>query len=200
MKRQYHTNLAFLDVLFNTLLCFAALFAMSFILINPSKKDNNVVAKGEFVIVMTWPKEMDNDVDIYVEDPEGNLVAFMRREEGLMHLDRDDLGKRNDIVQTPLGPIEHQENKEIVTLRGYMPGEYIVNVHMYRRNSKALNTEVYVQLDKINPIFKTVVLKKVLLKDSGDEKTAFRFVLDKDGEVKEVNYLPISLTHRGRVQ
>ena len=68
MKRQYHTNLAFLDVLFNTLLCFAALFAMSFILINPSKKDNNVVAKGEFVIVMTWPKEMDNDVDILIDN------------------------------------------------------------------------------------------------------------------------------------
>ena len=64
MKRQYHTNLAFLDVLFNTLLCFAALFAMSFILINPSKTDRNVVAKGEFMIIVTWPKDMDNDVDM----------------------------------------------------------------------------------------------------------------------------------------
>ena len=29
MKRNYHTNLAFLDLLFNTLLCFAALQAAS---------------------------------------------------------------------------------------------------------------------------------------------------------------------------
>ena len=42
MKRNYHTNLAFLDLLFNTLLCFAALFSLAFILINPSKKN-----KGE---------------------------------------------------------------------------------------------------------------------------------------------------------
>ena len=68
---------------------------------------------------------------------------------------------------------------------------------MYRRNSKEPNTEVYVQLDKINPIFKIITVKKVVLKDSGDEQTAFRFVLDKDGEVKEINQLPISLIRRG---
>ena len=197
MKRVYHAHLSFLDLLFNTLLCFAALFLLSFMLINPSKNDNNVKSKADFLITVTWSDERDNDVDVYVQDPQGNLVAFMRREEGLMHLDRDDLGKRNDIVQTPLGPIAHPENKEIVTLRGHMSGEYIVNVHMYTRNSKEPTTDVYVQLDKVNPVFKTVLLKKVTLGDSGDEKTAFRFVLDKDGKVTKVNYLPIVLTRRG---
>ena len=193
MKRQYHTNLAFLDVLFNTLLCFAALFAMSFILINPSKTDRNVVAKGEFMIIVTWPKDMDNDVDMYVEDPEGHLVAFMRREEGLMHLDRDDLGERNDIVQTEFGEIEYNENREIVTLRGIVPGEYVINVHMYMRRDPSPTTLVTVQLDKINP-FSTVMIKRISLGDSGDEKTAFRFTLDKEGEVIEVNELPKTLT------
>ena len=195
MKRQYHTNLAFLDVLFNTLLCFAALFAMSFILINPSKKDNNVVAKGEFVIVMTWPKEMDNDVDIYVEDPEGNLVAFMRREEGLMHLDRDDLGKRNDVVYTRFGEIGDDENREIVTLRGIMPGEYVINVHMYMKREESPLTPVTVQLDKINP-YSTIMIKRVTLGDSGDEKTAFRFILNNDGDVTEINELQKALARR----
>ena len=197
MKRVYHSHLSFLDLLFNTLLCFAALFLLSFLLINPSKTDNNVKSKADFLITVTWPDERDNDVDVYVQDPQGTLVAFMRREEGLMHLDRDDLGKRNDIVQTPFGPIAHPENKEIVTLRGHIPGEYIVNVHMYRQNSTELTTNVYVQLDKVNPMFKTVTLKKVTLGGRGDEKTAFRFVLDKDGKVTEVNQLPISLTSRG---
>jgi len=195
MKREYHTNLAFLDVLFNTLLCFAALFAMSFILINPSKKDNNVVEKGEFVIVMTWPKEMDNDVDIYVEDPEGNLVAFMRREEGLMHLDRDDLGRRNDVVQTEFGEIEYDENREIVTLRGIMPGEYVINVHMYMKREESLLTPVTVQLDKINP-YSTVMIKRVTLGVSGEEKTAFRFILNNDGDVVEINELQKTLVEQ----
>ena len=195
MKREYHTNLAFLDVLFNTLLCFAALFAMSFILINPSKKDNNVVEKGEFVIVMTWPKEMDNDVDIYVEDPEGNLVAFMRREEGLMHLDRDDLGQRNDTVQTQFGEIEYDENREIVTLRGIIPGEYVINVHMYMKREESLLTPVTIQLDKINP-YSTVMIKRVTLGDSGEEKTAFRFTLNNDGDVVEINELQKTLVQQ----
>ena len=195
MKREYHTNLAFLDVLFNTLLCFAALFAMSFILINPSKKDNNVVEKGEFVIVMTWPKEMDNDVDIYVEDPEGNLVAFMRREEGLMHLDRDDLGQRNDIVQTQFGEIEYDENREIVTLRGIIPGEYVINVHMYMKREESLLTPITIQLDKINP-YSTIMIKRVTLGDSGEEKTAFRFTLNNDGDVVEINELQKTLVQQ----
>ena len=193
MKREYHTNLAFLDVLFNTLLCFAALFAMSFILINPSKTDRNVVAKGEFMIIVTWPKDMDNDVDMYVEDPEGHLVAFMRREEGLMHLDRDDLGQRNDVVQTRFGEIEYNENREIVTLRGIVPGEYVINVHMCMRRDVSPITPVTIQLDKINP-FSTVTIKRVTLGDSGDEKTAFRFTLEKEGEVVDVNELPKTLT------
>jgi len=188
MKREYHTNLAFLDVLFNTLLCFAALFAMSFILINPAKNDRNVVAKGEFVITVTWPKDMDNDVDMYVEDPEGHLVAFMRREEGLMHLDRDDLGQRNDVVQTQFGEIEFNENREIVTLRGIVPGEYVINLHMYMRRDPSPSTLVTVQLDKINP-YSTIMIKRVSLGDSGDEKTAFRFTLNKDGDVVDINEL-----------
>jgi hypothetical protein len=92
MKRNYHTSLSFLDLLFNTVLCFAALFALSFILINPSREDKNVEVKAEFIITVTWPNDLNNDVDTYVEDPQGRLVAFMRREEGLMHLDRDDVG------------------------------------------------------------------------------------------------------------
>jgi hypothetical protein len=197
MKRNYHTNLAFLDLLFNTLLCFAALFMLSFILINPSKNENNVKSKADYIITVTWPKELDNDVDTYVQDPQGNLVAFMRREEGLMHLDRDDLGRRNDIVQTPFGPVEHKENKEIVTLRGFNRGEYIVNVHMYMKRDASPSTEVTIQLDRVNPVFKTVVIKKVILMNSGHEKTAFRFTLDKEGEVVEVNQLPVTLVKKG---
>jgi hypothetical protein len=173
---------------------------LSFILINPSKNENNVKSKADYIITVTWPKKMDNDVDTYVQDPQGNLVAFMRREEGLMHLDRDDLGRRNDIVQTPFGPVEHEENKEIVTLRGFNRGEYIVNVHMYmRRDETAASTEVTIQLDRVNPVFKTIVIKKVVLINNGDEKTAFRFTLDKEGKVIEVNELPMKLAGKGDI-
>jgi hypothetical protein len=193
MKRNYHTNLAFLDVLFNTLLCFAALFALSFVLINPSKSEKNVEMKAEFVIVVTWPQELDDDVDVYLEDPQGHLVAFMRREDGLMHLDRDDLGSRNDFINTPAGRIEYPQNREIVTIRGIVPGEYVLNVHMYTKKSVGVSTPVTVLVDKINP-YGTVVVKTVELGNIGDEKTVCRFVVDKEGKVTDVTYLFKKLT------
>jgi|TARA_R110000824_G_scaffold10866_1_gene47578 hypothetical protein len=195
MKRNYHTSLSFLDLLFNTLLCFAALFALSFLLINPSKKDKNVEVKAEFIITVTWPDELNNDVDTYVEDPQGRLVAFMRREEGLMHLDRDDVGRFNDLLTTPFGDVEYKENREVVTLRGSIPGEYVVNVHMYTRRSKEIETPVTIQLDKINP-FQIITVKNVILHDTGEESTAFRFVIDQHGDVSELNELPKSLTKK----
>ena len=188
MKRNYHTNLSFLDLLFNTLLCFAALFVLSFVLINPSKKKNNAKVKAEFMITVTWPQDLDDDVDVYIEDPQGNLVAFMRREEGLMHLDRDDLGHRNDTVQTEWGPIEFKDNREIVTVRGTIKGEYVVNVHMYMKRSKAAEVPVTIQLDKINP-YSTVTINTVILKINGDEETAFRFEVNNEGDVTSVNQL-----------
>ena len=193
MKRNYHTSLSFLDLLFNTVLCFAALFALSFILINPSKQDKNVEVKAEFISTVTWPNDLNNDVDTYVEDPQGRLVAFMRREEGLMHLDRDDVGKFNDILSTPFGDVEYNENREVVTLRGTIEGEYVVNVHMYMQRSEQSPTPVRIQLDKINP-FQIVTVKDVVLDITGSEKTAFRFTVDKEGEVSDVNELPKTLT------
>ena len=197
MKRNYHSNTAFLDFLFNTLLCFAALFALSFILINPSKKDNTLKVKAEFIIIVTWPTHMGDDVDTCVEDPDGNLVAFMRREEGLMHLDRDDLGNRNDTIQTPFGEITYPENREIVTIRGSLPGEYVINVHMYHKETTEPTTPITVRVDKINP-YSTVVMRTVELGLKGDEKTVCRFTVNKEGEVTSVNELQKSLIEQKR--
>ncbi len=195
MKRNYHTDLAFLDLLFNTLLCFAALFALSFILVNPSKQNKNVEAKADFIITVTWPADMDDDVDTYVEDPAGNLVAFMRREQGLMHLDRDDVGFRSDRIETAAGIVEFKENREIVTLRGTLAGEYVVNVHMYTKRSGEGPTPVAIRLEKLTP-FKIAAVRELTLMANSDEKTAFRFVLNDKGEVVDVNHLEKSLASK----
>ena len=194
MKRNYHTNLAFLDLLFNTLLCFAALFSLAFILINPSKKNKTVDAKAEFIITVIWPSEMDDDVDTYVEDPEGNLIAFNRREQGLMHLDRDDTGLSFDTISTSFGLVEYKENREMVTIRGYVPGEYVVNVHMYTKREDK-ETPLTIILEKINP-YKVVTGRNIVLKLRGDEKTAFRFTVDDEGKVIQTNQLEKGLAKR----
>jgi hypothetical protein len=178
-------------------LAFAAFFVLAIVLINPTKQENNTETKAEFMVVVEWPSDLDDDVDTYVEDPSGNLVAFMRREEGLMHLDRDDLGHRNDSVLTEFGVIEYTENRELVTLRGIAKGEYIVNVHLYMKRSTATEIPVVIKLEKLNP-YKTVTIKRVVLRVTGDEETAFRFTLDNEGKVVDVNELPKKLAVKGQ--
>ena len=191
-SRKYHADTAFLDLLFNSLIGFVALFFLAYMLINPEQKESkNVEAKAEFIITVDWPQEYDDDIDVYVEDPEGHLVSFRRREDGLMHLDRDDLGHRNDTIETQFGTVKYGENREIVTIRGIIPGEYVVNIHAYKKEGSE-PIPVTVVLDKINPFF-TVVREVVEIRTTGDEKTAFRFVLDKDGDIKSFNKLKKSL-------
>ena len=168
-------------------------------LINPSKNDNNVQSKADFMITVTWPDEIDNDVDTYVRDPQGNLVAFMRREEGLMHLDRDDLGNSNDTLTLTDGRvIKSEQNQEIVTIRGWIPGEWVVNIHFYAyrpgmaSNSQATSSSedeiripITVELIRINP-YKSKGVAKFDLVKTGQEKTAFNFtVMERTYSVKQ---------------
>lgn len=211
MSRKYNSDISFVDLAFNLLICFVCLFSISFMLMSTKiEKDKKINAKAEFMITVVWDKDSNCDVDTYVEDPAGNLVSFGRREQGLMHLDRDDLGKRNDRVILQNGRlIEVSENREIVTIRGIIPGEYVVNVHMYRRPNQDYNpdkdgeiidepipTPVIIRLDKLNPRVKLIAQKEVMLKNNGDEKTAFRFTLDNDGDVTNTNELFKSLRKR----
>jgi len=198
MRQYYGANTAFLDLLFNALLGFVALFFIAYILINPEAKlDNASEAKAEFVITTTWDNELNNDVDSYLQDPADHLVFFRRREDGLMHLDRDDLGHSNDTFKTPDGEtIKYNENREIITIRGIIPGEYVMNVHMYAKRTPNKPTEVTVQIDKINPTLKTVAIKKVTLDEDGDEKTVCRFLLDKKGSVVSMNQLPKTIADK----
>ena len=194
MKKIFHSNTAFLDILFNTLLGFVALFFLAFVQMNPKEEENkkNIEAKAEFIITFTWNSEHDDDVDAYVEDPQGHLVMFKRREDGLMHLDRDDLGHRNDIIQSGEETIQYAENQEIVTIRGIIEGEYTVNAHMYLKKHPNITT-VKITLEKLRP-YKKIIEREIVLEKLGDEKTAFRFKLNKTGDVLETNELGKKLT------
>lgn len=199
MKTKYHTHFAYIDTLMNILLAFMGLYAVAFIMSAVSKKQEQPPAsqmKGEYMITAIWEPDYDNDVDLWVEDPDGNIVGFNRREDGLMHLDRDDLGFSSDTVQTQFGPVTVKENREIVTVRGITPGEFTVNVHMYRMTDPR-PTKVRVVLEKLNP-YRIVTVHEVTLNQNGDEETAFRFTLSPKGEVVETNQLPKKVAGRGK--
>ena len=150
--------------------------------------------KVEFLVTMLWPEENNDDVDLYVQNPAGNLICFRRKEDGLMHLDRDDIGKKNDMIKLADGSVfEFKQNQEVASLRGFIPGEYCVNVHMYAKREPLTPTKVSIKVEKMNP-YSLVATKEITLSKTGQEETAFRFTLDATGKVKDVSLdLPKSL-------
>ena len=109
-----------------------------------------------------------------------------------MHLDRDDIGFRNDFVETPSGKTKYPYNREIITLRGFISGEYCVNAHAFKKNDPR-PCQVTVQVDKLNPTVKTILVNSVTLLENGQEKTVMRFRLDSAGELLSSSTLDRSL-------
>jgi hypothetical protein len=185
----------FSDLLFNTLLAFVLLFAIAMMAMNPKAKTGVIDAKAEFIITVTWPDMNPNDIDTWVQDPGGNLVWFRAREAGMMHLDRDDRGLANDTIVINGQKVVNPLNQEVVTIRGFAPGEYTVNVHYYEtKNGEPVNVNVSVV--KVNPRAEVVYYGTVSLNRKGDEATAARFTVDREGGVTDVNTLPKTLVER----
>ncbi len=188
MIRRGRSELGFTDLLFNALLGFVVMFVIAFLLINPVAETGAVDNKAEFLITLTWPDGRREDVDLYVADPDGRLVWFRAREAGLMHLDRDDLGLGNDTIEVNGQKIVNPVNQEIVSIRGIAPGEYVVNLHLYRDDrGEAVPTKV--KVEKLNPKVQLVYYGDVTLRDRGDEQTAVRFSVTSAGDVQNVNQL-----------
>lgn len=194
-KRRVDEIDPFSDLLFNTLLAFVLLFAIALMAMNPKAKTGVIDAKAEFIVTVTWPDLNPNDIDTWVQDPGGNLVWFRAREAGLMHLDRDDRGVSNDTIVVNGQKVVNPLNQEVVTLRGFAPGEYTVNVHYYdTRNGEPV--EVTVSVVKVNPRAEVVFYGTVNVARKGDEATAVRFTVERDGTVSGVNTLAKTLVER----
>ena len=109
-----------------------------------------------------------------------------------MHLDRDDRGMTNDMLLVDGKEVINPLNQEVVTIRGFVPGEYVVNLHYYKaENERPVNANVSVA--KVNPKLEVVYFGSVELEHQGQEATAVRFNVSKDGEVTKVNTLAKSI-------
>ncbi len=192
-RRIYYNNTSFLDLLFNTLVGFVLLFIIAFLLINPSVKKADIKTKAEFVITVTWNDNSQDDVDTWLQDPAGNVLHFRQKDVGLAHLDRDDLGKINDIITLDDGrQVEYTHNQELTTIRGFLTGEWVLNVHMYNKR-EANPALVEVRIDKLNPKVQTLFYKKIVMKSKWEEVTVTRFVMTNQGDIISWDDLPKAL-------
>lgn len=187
------------DVLMFIGLFFCMMFILAVMYMNvkqPDAKKVNMIA--DFMVTTSWEKEAICDVDTWLQDPQGHLVYYRRKADGLMHLDRDDIGQNDDIVTLPNGDvIKYSENRENITIRGIVPGEYILNLHMFNSNGQTFPVEVKVLLYNVKE-GKEEHTEIVTLKHNGQEITAFRFTLTMEGKVTNINKLEKKFIGVGR--
>jgi hypothetical protein len=183
---------AFTDLLFNALLGFAFMFITAFAMINETSATGKVESKAEILVTVRWADDHPDDIDTLIEDPQGNLLWYRNRDTGLMHLDRDDRGSLADRMSVDGVQITAPINQETATLRALSPGEYVVNVFHFKANTAAPVT-VSVKVEKLNPSVTLLHYDTVVLTGLGDEKTALRFTIDRDGNVIDTNTLSKAL-------
>jgi len=191
-RRGYFTD-PFTDLLFNALLGFTMLFMVTIMFVNPLAKLGSANLKAEFIITLSWPEDLPDDLDVWVEDPHGEVVSYLQKDAGWLHLDRDDRGEINDTIMVDGQEVVHRINQEVVTLRGIISGEYIVNAYFYEARSNQ-PIDVMLTVDKVNPTLQTVFVDKITMLKQDEEHTFVRFKLDGKGEIQEINRLPKRLT------
>lgn len=193
--KQYDFKTAYIDLLLNmftTIVCIV--MVMSFMIaVKKTVSEEGQRREAHMIVTVSWPKETDCDVDIWGQSPSGELVYFQRRESDLMFLDRDDLGWTNDKLITAAGEESFvAENKEYMTIRGKIPGEYVFAVHLYgcrlggtqySQLASKVDLPIVAELFRINPQFIRISEKKLTIENIWDRKMIFRFTIDKNGAI-----------------
>jgi hypothetical protein len=196
----------FYDMLFNMLIAFVFCFIVALLAMNPkSTKAGDVPAKAEYLFTLAWPDNDPNDIDLWVQNPAGEVVWFRNRESGLMYLDRDDRGISNNSVEVNGRTVVNPIRQEVVTLRGIVPGEYVINAHYYdgtkdrpAGTSARLGQPVEVTLTvvKVNPRAEVVFYGQHTLARPGEEATLVRFGVRADGSAGDMSTLAKALARR----
>jgi hypothetical protein len=184
-------------MLFKALQVVAFLFFLALLVMNPEAKQGKIDTKAEFIVTMTWPDNHPDDIDLYVEDPLGNIVWYHTREAGFMVLDRDDRGGINNSIMVNGKRIMSPIREESVSIRGIVAGEYTVNVQYYLATQSA-PVPVSVKVEKINPMVEVIHYDTIMLDHAGQERTAVRFRMAEDGSVTDINHTEKSLVQLTR--
>src|SRR3990167_11091366 len=95
---------------FDLLSCLLLIFVVLVLVSTTKKSTSQIETLGLYAVVITWPNGSKDDIDLYMQDPEGGLIFFASRDSGLMHLEHDDLGEPDRV------------NMERGILRGTLPG------------------------------------------------------------------------------
>lgn len=176
-------NTGFNDILFGALFIVMVLFVLVLTLIKETN-DGDVNLQAAIIIIATWDSNSDNDIDLWVKDPSGNIVFFREPKVGLMHLDRDDIGKSRDTTWINGQFVTYKGNQEVIKIRKAIIGKYIINIHFYRGD---IPETITIQAIQIQPLYKILITKTIVKLKALQEKTAFVLTVDKYGKVINID-------------
>ena len=179
----------FRDVITLALCGFVAVVILLLPHLNPKQEAQAAVAStvpGNVMVEARWADELDTDIDLWVQAPGDVPVGYSNKSGVIFNLLRDDLGRNADPTQL---------NYEVSYSRGVPPGEYAVNLHMYRNKSKVSPVKVTVvtSVKKPNSEWaKQILTSSIDMMAENQETTVYRFKLTETGELVpgSVNSLP----------
>ena len=179
----------FRDVITLALCGFVAVVILLLPHLNPKQEAQAAVASavpGNVMVEARWADELDTDIDLWVQAPGDVPVGYSNKSGVIFNLLRDDLGRNADPTQL---------NYEVSYSRGVPPGEYAVNLHMYRNKSKVSPVKVTVVTSVKKPnseSAKQILTSSIDLMAENQETTVYRFKLTDAGELVpgSVNSLP----------
>lgn len=190
-RKYYGSNMSFIDMLFNIIIVFALIFFAAVLLINDPAKKKDIEAKADIIVTMSWPDQSPHDIDLWIKTPEGLPIGYTHKENSYLFLERDDLGISNNYIIKDGEKIALSPRREVASFRGKVSGRYVVNVQFFMGKTpdgKGLPTEGYenisipvqVELIQINPTYKILGKKEIILTIFKEERTAFAFIISDD--------------------
>jgi hypothetical protein len=179
----------FRDVITLALCGFVAVVILLLPHLNPKQEAQAATAStvpGNVMVEARWADELDTDIDLWDQAPGDVPVGYSNKSGVIFNLLRDDLGRNADPTQL---------NYEVSYGRGVPPGEYTVNLHMYRNKAKVAPVKVTVVTSVKKPnaeSAKQVLTSSIDLMAENQETTVYRFKLTEAGELVpgSVNSLP----------
>jgi hypothetical protein len=169
----------FRDVIMLALAGFVAMVILLLPHLNPRGENAEASTEppGNVIVEVRWPDDIDSDVDLWVEAPGDVPVGYSNKGGAIFNLLRDDLGRKADATEL---------NYEVTYSRGIPPGEYTINVHLYRNTGGLLPIPVTVVTSvKKSPSERArqLLASKVELAREGQEITVYRFRLLESGDL-----------------
>jgi hypothetical protein len=174
------SDIVFRDLILLMLTGFVTVAVLMLAHINPkaaAATAADTAPPGNVLVEATWPPQMDSDVDLWVQAPGDVPVGYSNKGGAIFNLLRDDLGHQLDLSGL---------NYESSYARGVVPGEYTVNLHLYRNRASAPAVPVTVIVSSkptAEAPARQILMSRVELAREGQERTVFRFQLTERGTV-----------------